>query len=99
MGPKGDASNPIHPSVGPSTVLHERQQETPSEGLPPSATSMPARGNPHQETQEDDQEWPLKTVTWPPFSKAPREVKILMQDLNGPCSFLALCNVLLVGRA
>lgn len=44
-----------------------------------------------------EQEWPLKSILWPPFAQYPQEVKILMQDVNGPCSFLALCNVLLVG--
>jgi len=46
---------------------------------------------------EKDQEWPLKSIYFPPFSETPSEVKILMQDQNGPCSFLALCNILLVG--
>ena len=45
-----------------------------------------------------DQEWPLKSILWPPFSNDPTEVKILTQEANGPCSFLALCNVLLVSR-
>lgn len=45
---------------------------------------------------EQDQEWPLKSIYFPPFSETPTEVRILIQDQNGPCSFLALCNVLLV---
>ena len=44
----------------------------------------------------DEQEWPLKSILWPAFAQHPQEVQILMQDVNGPCSFLALCNVLLV---
>ena len=45
------------------------------------------------------QSWPLKTISWPPFSQNPRQVKILIQDVNGPCSFLALCNILLVSKS
>jgi len=72
--------------------------------MPPSSgdqegLSQPPLPEERVEEQPKDQEWPLKTVIWPPFSNAPREVKILMQDLNGPCSFLALCNVLLVSHA
>lgn len=52
----------------------------------------------HTTSSTNEQEWPLKSMYWPPFAEYPRQVKILMQDLNGPCSFLALCNVLLVCR-
>ena len=43
-----------------------------------------------------DQEWPLKRIAWPPFVDYPRDVQILCQSENGPCSLIALINVLSV---
>lgn len=61
-----------------------------------ASTSRPNADEAPQTSSSNEQEWPLKTILWPPFVDHPREVQILMQDVNGPCSFLALCNVLLV---
>lgn len=58
--------------------------------------SIPSDNALGHDSSPNEQEWPLKSILWPPFAENPREVKILMQDVNGPCSFLALCNVLLV---
>jgi hypothetical protein len=58
-----------------------------------TVVSEPVQDN----TAEQEQQWPLKSIYFPPFSETPSEVKILVQDQNGPCSFLALCNILLVG--
>ncbi|WFD43235.1 hypothetical protein MPSI1_001894 [Malassezia psittaci] len=44
-----------------------------------------------QESSADETQWPLKEITW-----NGRAVKIIMQNDNGPCSLLALCNVLLL---
>ncbi|PLW24111.1 hypothetical protein PCASD_06727 [Puccinia coronata f. sp. avenae] len=50
----------------------------------------------------NDQRWWIKQILWPPFpttrqnNSTPRQVSILMQNNNGPCSLLAICNVLLL---
>lgn len=44
-----------------------------------------------QESSADEAQWPLKDIVW-----NGRPAKIIMQNENGPCSLLALCNVLLL---
>jgi len=41
-----------------------------------------------------DAVWPLKEIAYPPHSE--RKVKIVYQRRNGPCSLLAICNILIL---
>ncbi|KAI0069801.1 DUF544-domain-containing protein [Panus rudis PR-1116 ss-1] len=41
--------------------------------------------------------WYLKDITFKPDSDAePKQLKIVTQNFNGPCSFIAICNILLL---
>jgi len=41
--------------------------------------------------------WPLKEISWKAGEDdEAKPVKIIMQTLNGPCSFIALCNILIL---
>ncbi|KDQ15964.1 hypothetical protein BOTBODRAFT_54434 [Botryobasidium botryosum FD-172 SS1] len=41
--------------------------------------------------------WNLKPITWPPSS--PHYKRIITQNLNGPCSLIAICNILILQDA
>lgn len=64
---------------------------------PDGNCTSPVRPLPDHSSHMYAQEWPLKSIRWPPFSDRQTEVKILIQDANGPCSFLSIVNILLVG--
>ncbi|KAI0703830.1 hypothetical protein BC835DRAFT_909494 [Cytidiella melzeri] len=41
--------------------------------------------------------WYLKEIIFsPPGSNAPQRTKIITQNYNGPCSFIAICNILIL---
>jgi len=41
--------------------------------------------------------WHLKHIEWTPSPQAPKkQVKIITQNFNGPCSFIAICNILIL---
>ncbi|KAF8515398.1 hypothetical protein BU17DRAFT_76899 [Hysterangium stoloniferum] len=41
--------------------------------------------------------WCLKNIEWTPNPQIPkRQVKIITQNFNGPCSFIAICNILIL---
>ncbi|GAA6062238.1 hypothetical protein JCM10212_000817 [Sporobolomyces blumeae] len=77
---------------------------------PRSATPTTAAGvagaPPAQD--EPEEEWMLKSIAWPPLPPRPAasaqhgfetselRVKIIQQNRNGPCSLIALCNVLIL---
>ncbi|KAH8094508.1 hypothetical protein BXZ70DRAFT_908913 [Cristinia sonorae] len=56
--------------------------------------------NQHQHRQSIEEVWFLKEITfrYPPNSTdaAPKRVKIITQNFNGPCSFIAICNILIL---
>lgn len=64
-------------------------------------TQQPS-SQPENTPQQDqnEQRWWIKQVLWPPFptqnNSKPHHVSILMQNNNGPCSLLAITNVLLL---
>ncbi|GAA5898823.1 uncharacterized protein JCM6883_003437 [Sporobolomyces salmoneus] len=78
-----------------------------SERTPPESTS---RFRPTSEVREEfEEEWLLKSIAWPPLPPRPADsstsqgfetselrVKIIQQNRNGPCSLIALCNVLIL---
>ncbi|KAI0090230.1 hypothetical protein BDY19DRAFT_992447 [Irpex rosettiformis] len=44
-----------------------------------------------------EETWYLKNITFtPPGSDAPKPFKIITQNYNGPCSFIAICNILIL---
>ncbi|KAK4052011.1 hypothetical protein OIO90_004541 [Microbotryomycetes sp. JL221] len=71
----------------------------------PQASPLPQPRPPPPPPQEE--EWPLKQIAWPPLPPPPSDsfgqmtsmepsVKIVCQNANGPCSLIALCNVLIL---
>ncbi|GAA5950077.1 hypothetical protein JCM3765_004186 [Sporobolomyces pararoseus] len=83
-----------------TTTAAESQQQ------PVEAPSLP----PRSELQDrHEEEWLLKSIAWPPLPPRPASsanaqgfetselrVKIIQQNRNGPCSLIALCNVLIL---
>ncbi|TIB36186.1 hypothetical protein E3P81_00053 [Wallemia ichthyophaga] len=59
------------------------------EGEPEQEEQLPQQVQLHPETP---QEWPLKSV----FNAAGTRVKVVTQNENGPCSLLALVNILIM---
>ncbi|SDA01483.1 BZ3500_MvSof-1268-A1-R1_Chr10-1g02711 [Microbotryum saponariae] len=97
----------IAPFVIPRTATSSLAPVAPaSTSIPPAApigASQPNRASPQD--QEQEEQWLLKTIVWPPLpptpsgyesSSNPQTIKIICQNLNGPCSFIALCNILLL---
>ena len=73
------------------------EQEASSKAIPvPPLPPMNGHSYPAPSGSYIEQEWALKPLQYPPFAQYPSELKILVQDANGPCSFLALCNILIV---
>ncbi|BGP14246.1 hypothetical protein JCM10213_005863 [Rhodosporidiobolus nylandii] len=82
-----------------------------SASAPLSAPTPSAAPEEEQEEQEEEERWPLKEILWPPLPPTPEEaaaglsgfqvdqrlrVKVVCQNRNGPCSLIALCNILLL---
>ncbi|KDE05480.1 hypothetical protein MVLG_04169 [Microbotryum lychnidis-dioicae p1A1 Lamole] len=101
------AAAAIEPSVIPriatSSLPPVASTSTSITPAAPIETSQPNRAS-HQD-QEQEEQWLLKTIVWPPLPPTPsgyesssnlQTIKIICQNLNGPCSFIALCNVLLL---
>ncbi|KIJ52637.1 hypothetical protein M422DRAFT_58735 [Sphaerobolus stellatus SS14] len=41
--------------------------------------------------------WYLKQIEWSPSPESPpKAVKVITQNFNGPCSFIAICNILIL---
>ncbi|KAL8280292.1 hypothetical protein RQP46_007209 [Phenoliferia psychrophenolica] len=68
---------------------------------PPATPPKPAR------VEEDEEEWILKEIAWPPLPPPPSAesngalgagptIRIITQNRNGPCSLIALCNILIL---
>lgn len=47
---------------------------------------------------ETNHEWNLKSLSWPDprVGGIRRDLKIICQNVNGPCSLISLCNVLIL---
>lgn len=48
------------------------------------------------EGESEEAAYKIKYVKWPPWAASPRNVPILLQDVNGPCPLIAIINVLLL---
>jgi hypothetical protein len=48
------------------------------------------------EGDSEEAAYKIKYVKWPPWAASPRNVPILLQDVNGPCPLIAIINVLLL---
>ncbi|KAF8573484.1 DUF544-domain-containing protein [Ramaria rubella] len=49
------------------------------------------------ETNAEADVWHLKEIFWTPDPKSPKKpIKIITQNFNGPCSFIAICNILIL---
>lgn len=56
-----------------------------------ASSSRPSPASTQATTANDEAQWSLKDIVW-----QGRECKIITQNHNGPCSLIALCNVLLL---
>lgn len=76
--------------------LDKKLALAPPEPTPPA--SQPEQGPPPHTDPDALGEWTLKEITWPDprIGGFRRTVKVLTQNANGPCSLLALANVLIL---
>ncbi|CBQ71529.1 conserved hypothetical protein [Sporisorium reilianum SRZ2] len=82
----GSAQNPFTiPQSTPAVYDASRSNANPSSNRT-AATSARATG-----TNSEEAQWSLKDIFW-----QGRECKIITQNQNGPCSLIALCNILLL---
>ena len=80
----------------------DRSPKTAAEVAPvlPQEAIKPAKEE-HHNTQKpviENPEWGLKEIVWPPEKwegQEQRAVRIITQNANGPCSFIAICMLLL----
>lgn len=101
------ASDSPPPFTTPVELSHSSPDTTPSSPPPHVNDSTPASSRkavpllPEPEVAEE--RWPLKSISWPPLPPTPSSnhqqietmgptIKIVCQNLNGPCSFIALCE-------
>ncbi|KAI5480015.1 hypothetical protein MNV49_001980 [Pseudohyphozyma bogoriensis] len=78
--------------------------------VPTEPEPQPAAAAVHSVPQpEVEEEWPLKEIPWPPLPPPPSishnngaelfegpTIRVICQNLNGPCSLIAVCNVLIL---
>lgn len=86
--PIASTSTPVHENIaGPS---HERRPSVSNSTAP--ATAVPVAEEPGREQPQKVKsvEWGLKPIHWPP-EQPERVLRIITQNENGPCSFIAIC--------
>lgn len=89
-------ANTVHSSAATTTDALIGQEGTVSDDArAPTASPSHTASNDGAGLQTEVS-WSLKPVSFPPLAEFPSELRVLVQDANGPCSFLALCNILIV---
>jgi len=94
-------STPVHEDISGPSHEHEHEHEHepfPSTSVvPATATAVPAAGEPEGELVKKVKtvRWGLKPIHWPP-EQPERVLRIVTQNENGPCSFIAICNILIL---
>ncbi|CDW99283.1 hypothetical protein [Sporisorium scitamineum] len=83
---KKDPSEPQRTAAVPNTSTSNLPPSSNHATIAPAATSARAAPANNEEAQ-----WLLKDILW-----QGRECKIITQNHNGPCSLIALCNILLL---
>jgi hypothetical protein len=90
------------PIASTSTPVHENTAG-PSNQYQPAASNTTAAATEGPETEEPGAEqaqkaqkvksvaWGLKPIHWPP-EQPKRGLRIITQNENGPCSFIAICK-------
>ncbi|KAJ1603632.1 hypothetical protein NDA14_004129 [Ustilago hordei] len=109
FGGGGDGGAAAASSIGHHTPPHShhphpthgfggRNQQRPTSNATPTsqnprtaATSFNARPPQRAGATGEEAQWSLKDIYW-----QGRECKIITQNQNGPCSLIALCNILLL---
>jgi ubiquitin carboxyl-terminal hydrolase MINDY-1/2 len=88
-------STPVHEDISGPSHEHEHEHEPfPSTSVvPATATAVPAAGEPEGELVKKVKSvrWGLKPIHWPP-EQPERVLRIVTQNENGPCSFIAICT-------
>ncbi|KAH9823178.1 hypothetical protein DFH28DRAFT_881163 [Melampsora americana] len=82
-------------SEAPSSESQQLPIPTPSTPSQNDQACGPSISSPLQ----TDERWLIKKILWPPFPPSgsnPESRSIIMQNTNGPCSLLAICNILLL---
>ncbi|KAH9050381.1 hypothetical protein EDB83DRAFT_2226688 [Lactarius deliciosus] len=73
-----------------------------SEQQPPHTSAHPPTSDHHPESDAEPSEhdtqdiWYLKTIDFTSPSGTRRSYNIITQNYNGPCSFIAICNILIL---
>lgn len=89
---------PLPSAVEESEAFSENKRlplPTPSAPSQKNQACTPSTSPPIQ----TDERWLIKKILWPPFPPSgsnPKSISIIMQNTNGPCSLLAVCNILLL---
>ncbi|GAA5834794.1 hypothetical protein JCM9279_007108 [Rhodotorula babjevae] len=114
--PSADTPPPAPPApASPEDLARQLASFHVEPRAPPSP--IDAAEPPAVEPQEQgvEEEWHLKTISWPPLPPTPLEaglagasqqhgfetddrlrVRVVCQNANGPCSLIAMCNVLIL---
>jgi hypothetical protein len=81
--PANEPSTPASQDKATKTPDTDRDDETRRLEQPPKIEKI------------ENPEWGLKEIVWPPEpweNEPQRAVKIVTQNANGPCSFIAICK-------
>ncbi|KAJ9476119.1 Ubiquitin carboxyl-terminal hydrolase MIY1 [Pseudozyma hubeiensis] len=97
-GGDGGASTPQHRHhhhnrSGSRTAARKSSHTQGAPGMTGASSSIPAAAPAQAPASggNDEAQWSLKDILW-----QGRECKIITQNQNGPCSLIALCNILLL---
>jgi hypothetical protein len=96
--PAATTSTSIVPAIDSPTSNDAEVDQSPKTVLPQEATNLAKEENHStQKTVIENPEWGLKEIVWPPEKwegQDQRAVRIITQNANGPCSFIAICMLL-----
>lgn len=86
--PIASTNSPVHENIaGPS----QEDRPSVSNSTAPATTVPVAEGPGREQAQKvTSVEWGLKPIHWPP-EQPNRVLRIITQNENGPCSFIAIC--------
>ncbi|KAK4050307.1 hypothetical protein OIV83_003628 [Microbotryomycetes sp. JL201] len=101
-----DAANGLN-KIRLETAAQDQESPASSVSLVPAPEASTAPLLHQPQPAEVEEEWPLKQIAWPPLPPPPSDsqgqtsaiepfVKIVCQNANGPCSLIALCNILIL---
>ncbi|KAI0246290.1 hypothetical protein BJV78DRAFT_173527 [Lactifluus subvellereus] len=88
---------PATPGPGGGHAKSESDQQHHHRSDPARTSSQHSERGAPKSSQQQGEVWYLKTIDFTsPSSGARRQYNVITQNYNGPCSFIAICNILIL---